>query len=58
MQVEIYAQIFFECVKKTSKFLKSKVYVVFIVSYRIAKCMREITRGSVMCRCLTTNELI
>ena len=31
---------------------------VFILSYGIAKCIREITRGSVMCRYLTTNELI
>ena len=31
---------------------------VFIASYGIAKCVREITRGSVMCRYLTTNELI
>ena len=31
---------------------------VFIVSYGIAKCIREITRGSVMCRYLMTNELI
>ena len=31
---------------------------ILIVSYRIAKCIREITRGSVMCRCLTTNDLI
>ena len=31
---------------------------VFIVSYGIAKCIREITRGSVMCRYLTTDELI
>ena len=31
---------------------------VFIVSYGIAKCIGEITRGSVMCGCLTTNELI
>ena len=28
---------------------------VFIVSYWIAKCIREITRGSVMCRYLMTN---
>ena len=31
---------------------------VFIASYRIAKWVREITRGSVMCRYLMTNELI
>ena len=31
---------------------------VFIASYGIAKCVREITRGSVMCRYLMTNELI
>ena len=31
---------------------------VFIVSYRIAKCIREITRGGVMCCYLTTIELI
>ena len=31
---------------------------VFIASYGIAKCLREITRGSVICRYLTTNELI
>ena len=31
---------------------------VFIVSYGKAKCIREITRGSVMFRYLTTNELI
>ena len=31
---------------------------VFIVSYRIEKFIREITRGSVMCHDLTTNELI
>ena len=31
---------------------------VFIVSYGIAKCIREIIRGSVMCHYLTTNELI
>ena len=34
------------------------VLPVFIASYVIAKCIREITRGSVMCRYLTTNELI
>ena len=28
------------------------------VSYGIAKCIKEITRESVMCRYLTTNELI
>ena len=32
--------------------------VTFIVSYRITKCIREITSGSVMCGYLTTNELI
>ena len=31
---------------------------VFIASYEIAKCVREITKGSVMCLYLTTNELI
>ena len=31
---------------------------VFIVSYGFSKCIREITRGSVMYRFLTTNELI
>ena len=31
---------------------------VFIVSYGIAKCIREITRGSVMCCYLMTNDLI
>ena len=31
---------------------------VFIVSYGIAKCIREITRGSVMCHYLMINELI
>ena len=31
---------------------------VFIVNYGIAKCVREITRGSVMCGYLTTNKLI
>ena len=31
---------------------------VFIVSYGIAKCIREITRGNVICRYLMTNELI
>ena len=31
---------------------------VFIASYGIAKCVREITRGSVMCRYLMTNDLI
>ena len=31
---------------------------VFFVSYGIVKCIREITRGSVMCHELTTNELI
>ena len=31
---------------------------VFIVSYGIAKCLREIIMGSVMCRYLRTNELI
>ena len=31
---------------------------VFIVSYGIANCIREKMRGSVMCRYLTTNELI
>ena len=29
---------------------------VFIVSYGVAKCIREITRGSLMCRYLRTNE--
>ena len=32
--------------------------LVFIVSYRIAKCIREITRGSVLYGFLTTKELI
>ena len=32
--------------------------IVFIVSYGFAKCIREITRGSVMCNYLMTNELI
>ena len=32
--------------------------VVFIVSYGIAKCIREITKVSVMCHYLMTNELI
>ena len=31
---------------------------VFIVSYGIAKCIREITKGTVMCSYLMTNELI
>ena len=31
---------------------------VFIVSYRITKCIREITKGNVMCRYLMTIELI
>ena len=31
---------------------------VFIVSYGIAKYIREITRGSVMCHYLMYNELI
>ena len=31
---------------------------VFIVCYRIAKCIREITRGSNMCHYLTTNDLV
>ena len=31
---------------------------VLIVSYGIAKCIREIKRGSVMCHYLTINELI
>ena len=31
---------------------------VFSVSYGIAKCKREITRGSVMCHYLMTNKLI
>ena len=26
--------------------------------YRIAKCIREITRGSIICRYLTTNNLV
>ena len=39
-------------------YLQVLVLPVFIVSYGIAKCIREITRGSVMCRFLTTNELI
>ena len=34
------------------------VLPVFIVSYRIAKCIREITRVIVMCRYLMTNDLI
>ena len=34
------------------------VLPVFIVCYGIAKCIREITRGSVMCRYLMTNDLI
>ena len=34
------------------------IIFVFIASYGIAKCVREITRGSVMCRYLTTKELI
>ena len=37
----------------------SKVCSVrYIVSYEIAKCIKEITRGSVICRYLTTNALI
>ena len=31
---------------------------VFLVSYRIAECIREIIRGSVMCHYLMTIELI
>ena len=31
---------------------------VFIVCYKIAKWIREITRGSVMCHYLTANDLI
>ena len=31
---------------------------VFVVCYRIAKCIREITSGSVMCRYLMANDLI
>ena len=31
---------------------------VFIVSFGIAKCIKEITSESVMCRYLTTTELI
>ena len=31
---------------------------VFIVSHGIAKCIRKITRGSVMHRYLMTNELV
>ena len=31
---------------------------VFIVSYGTAKCVRELIRGSVMCRYLMTNDLI
>ena len=38
--------------------LRVLVLSVFIVCYRIAKCIREITRGSVMCRYLTSNDLI
>ena len=34
------------------------VLPVFIVCYRIAKCIREITRGSVMCRYLMAKDLI
>ena len=34
------------------------VLPVFIVCYRSAKCIREIRRGSVMCRYLTANDLI
>ena len=35
-----------------------KLLNVFILSYGIAKCVREIIRESVMWRDLTTNELI
>ena len=38
--------------------LQVSVLRVFIVCYGIAKCIREITRGSVMCRYLTANDLI
>ena len=38
--------------------LQVLVLPVFIVCYRIAKCIRGITRGSVMCHYLTTDDLI
>ena len=39
-------------------YLRVLMFLVFIVSYRIAKCIRKITRGSVMGHYLMTNELI
>ena len=47
--------------KVVRRMVKAVVLVfpnVFIVSYGISKCIREITMGSVMCRYLTTSELI
>ena len=48
--------------KDTSGFTSNVIVLVlpnvFFVSYRIAKCIREIIRGSVMCRYLMANELI
>ena len=38
--------------------LQVLVLLVFIVCYQIAKCMREITRGNVMCHYLTANYWI
>ena len=35
--------------------LRVLVLLVFIVCYGIAKSIREITRGSIMCHYLTTN---
>ena len=39
-------------------YLQVLVLPVFIVSYGIAKCIKEIASGSVMCHYLTANELI
>ena len=38
--------------------LRVLVLPLFIVCYRIAKCIVEITRGSVLCPYLTANDLI
>ena len=50
----MFHKIYFRIVNATVLVLPN----VFIAAYGIAKCIREIIRGSVMCRYLMTNELI
>ena len=49
---------FLNIIFHSGSFYDKYVLPVFIVCYGIAKCIREITRVSVMCLYLTVNDLI